>query len=58
MEQRLNSSPPRHSESVGSWRKKGGGPWALVTDDSFFCLAADTVPSLSAWASNNADNAG
>ena len=31
MEQRRKSSPARQSESVESWRKKGGGPWALVT---------------------------
>ena len=31
MEQRLKVSPDRQSESVESWRKKGGGPWALVT---------------------------
>ena len=31
MEQRLKVSPDRQSESVESWRKKGGGPCALVT---------------------------
>ena len=31
MEQRRKSSPDRQSESDVSWRKKGGGPCALVT---------------------------
>merc|ERR1719253_617331 len=31
MEQRRKSSPARHSESLESWRKNGGGPWALAT---------------------------
>jgi len=50
MEHRLNSSPPRHSESVGSCRKNGGGPWALVTDDCDCTVAVDAAKS-------NADNA-
>jgi hypothetical protein len=52
MEQRLNSSPPRHKESDGSWRKKGGGPWALVTVDSFFF--ASTYPCDRACSRNSA----
>lgn len=35
MEQRLKDSPWRQSESVESWRKKGGGPCALVTPSAF-----------------------
>ena len=31
MEHRLKDSPWRQSESVESWRKKGGGPAALAT---------------------------
>ncbi len=33
MEHRRKSSPERQSESDESWRKKGGGPWALATPE-------------------------
>ena len=33
IEHRRKSSPERQSESDESWRKKGGGPWALATPE-------------------------
>ncbi len=47
MEQRRKVSPWRQSESVESWRKKGGGPWALVTPEKEEVLGSSLA--LAAW---------
>lgn len=47
MEQRRKVSPWRQSESVESWRKKGGGPWALVTPEEEEVLGSSLA--LAAW---------
>ena len=63
MEQRRKSSPERHSESVVSWRKNGGGPCALATppvelsavvsEESAAFLAETTAMRLSRYGNDD-----
>lgn len=52
IEQRLNSSPPTQSESVGSCKKKGGGPCAFVTPVLVFFSSA-ARPDVNAFVISN-----